>query len=102
MNNLQPAFVPAFEPKEIVCVECHITFTFSVEEQEFFRRKGLSHAPKRCSSCRLVLRLRREGKSVVSTYQVDCTHCGQKTTVPFQPDGRKPVLCTACFAEKDH
>ncbi|TSC68241.1 MAG: hypothetical protein G01um101466_512 [Parcubacteria group bacterium Gr01-1014_66] len=26
-----------------------------------------------------------------------CANCGKNTTVPFQPDGRRPVYCTACL-----
>lgn len=100
--NPQPAYEqPIFKSKEIICTECHASFIFSADEQEFFHNRGLLHQPKRCSSCRLIMRLRREGKSVLSTYQVDCAQCGEKTTVPFQPKGYKPVLCPACFADKD-
>jgi CxxC-x17-CxxC domain-containing protein len=30
-------------------------------------------------------------------YDVICADCGQATTVPFKPNGSKPVLCRDCF-----
>ena len=30
-----------------------------------------------------------------------CAECGKDTTVPFRPNGRKPVLCRDCFHKND-
>ncbi|UCC91132.1 MAG: zinc-ribbon domain containing protein, partial [Dehalococcoidia bacterium] len=37
-----------FQDKSIQCSDCGATFTFSVEEQEFFVSKGYTNEPKRC------------------------------------------------------
>jgi CxxC-x17-CxxC domain-containing protein len=29
--------------------------------------------------------------------EVICSKCGIKTTVPFVPDGRRPVYCKDCY-----
>lgn len=31
------------------------------------------------------------------SYAVRCDDCGSNTTVPFKPNGSKPVLCRDCF-----
>ena len=38
------------EDKEIVCKDCGKTFTFTVEEQQFYYERHLSE-PKRCNVC---------------------------------------------------
>ena len=38
------------EDKEIVCKDCGKAFTFTVEEQEFYKERHLSE-PKRCKEC---------------------------------------------------
>ncbi len=32
-------------------------------------------------------------------FEVTCAECGVETTVPFKPDGRRPVTCKDCFAK---
>jgi len=32
-------------------------------------------------------------------HDVTCSDCGQKTQVPFKPDGSRPVYCRDCFAK---
>jgi len=49
----------AFQDKSIECSDCGSTFTFAAGEQEFFKSKGLTHEPKRCSWCRAANKLRR-------------------------------------------
>ena len=41
-----------FEERIIRCVDCGNEFTWSAEEQAFFRDKGLTNEPKRCKTCR--------------------------------------------------
>src|SRR5580700_7655645 len=72
-------------PKNITCIECKNTFVFSAGEQSFFQCRGLSNEPKRCPHCRVLMRMRREGKSTDSVTQTNCVACGDKTTVPFLP-----------------
>ncbi|MFA5763649.1 MAG: CxxC-x17-CxxC domain-containing protein [archaeon] len=33
-------------------------------------------------------------------YDVKCSECGKETTVPFKPDGQRPVFCKDCFRNK--
>ncbi len=33
-------------------------------------------------------------------HKVKCSECGQETTVPFAPDGQRPVYCRDCFMKK--
>lgn len=40
-----------YQDMKIFCADCDQEFTFTVEEQRFFRSKGLS-IPKRCQPCR--------------------------------------------------
>ena len=30
-------------------------------------------------------------------HKVSCSDCGQETTVPFAPDGDRPVYCRDCY-----
>ena len=32
-------------------------------------------------------------------FEVDCSKCGKKTVVPFEPDGKRPVYCKQCLTE---
>ena len=41
-----------FTDKTLICKECGKEFVFSAKEQEFYKRKGLEHEPKRCKDCR--------------------------------------------------
>lgn len=45
-----------FEDKQLTCVDCGATFTFTRGEQFFYASKGLS-TPKRCPDCRLKRKL---------------------------------------------
>ena len=38
------------EDKEIICKDCSKAFVFTVEEQEFYKKRHLSE-PKRCKEC---------------------------------------------------
>ena len=46
-----------FVDKEIQCIECGATFTFSSGEQFFFWSKSGLSTPKRCPACRLKRKL---------------------------------------------
>jgi CxxC-x17-CxxC domain-containing protein len=40
----------------------------------------------------------RRGDSFEKTsFDAVCADCGEACTVPFRPNGRKPVLCSRCF-----
>ena len=103
------------------CVDCNAPFTFSAGEQEFFAAKGFTNKPNRCPDCRAArkaqragagggggsysgwrrrLRWRRRRASPREMFEVTCSNCGGKATVPFQPRGDKPVYCRDCFQSR--
>ena len=53
MVNLKTA---NFQDKELTCMDCGDTFTWSRGEQYFYASKGLSE-PRRCEACRLKRKL---------------------------------------------
>jgi len=91
-----------FEDKVIQCADCGATFTFSVEEQEFFASKGYTNEPKRCPSCRQARKSERYGsgsgyKSQRRMFPTVCAECGKDTEVPFEPREGRPVYCSECY-----
>ena len=86
------------EDKELTCVECSQTFTFTQEEQEFFRDKGYTNEPKRCKSCLQIRRQTRPQKR--QSYEIVCAKCGETGEVPFFPIKGKALYCDNCFAEQ--
>ncbi len=98
----------SFQDKSIQCSDCGVTFTFSVEDQEFFQSKGYTNEPKRCPECRQARKSERGGGGSYGggsssygaprqMFPVTCAECGKSTEVPFQPRGDKPVYCSDCF-----
>ena len=96
----------SFEEKSLQCSDCGATFTFSVEEQEFFQSKGYTNEPKRCSSCREARKSERYGsggsggygyRSPRQMFPAVCAECGKDTEVPFQPREDRPVYCSDCY-----
>jgi CxxC-x17-CxxC domain-containing protein len=98
------------------CVDCNAPFTFSSGEQEFFAAKGFTNKPNRCVDCRAARKAQRGASGGGSSYssgggggygggerapremfEVKCSQCGGKASVPFQPRGDKPVYCRDCF-----
>jgi len=94
----------AFQEKSLQCSDCGATFTFSVEDQEFFQSKGYTNEPKRCPACRQSRKQERYGGGGGSGYGMPrqmfpavCAECGKETQVPFEPRGDKPVYCSDCY-----
>jgi CxxC-x17-CxxC domain-containing protein len=91
----------SFQDKSIQCSDCGTTFTFSAEEQEFFKSKGYTNEPKRCPSCRQSRKSERYGNSGYGSqrqmFPAKCAECGKDTQVPFEPRGDKPVYCSDCY-----
>jgi CxxC-x17-CxxC domain-containing protein len=91
----------SFQEKLLECSDCGATFTFSVEEQEFFQSKGYVNEPKRCPECRQARKSERYGNSSYGSrrqmFPATCAECGKNTEVPFEPRGDKPVYCSDCY-----
>ena len=96
----------SFENKTLTCTDCGASFTFSVEDQEFYQSKGFTNEPKRCPSCRQAKKAERgeSGSRGFSSYgsprqmfPAKCAQCGKDTEVPFEPRGDKPVYCSDCY-----
>ncbi len=94
----------SFEDKQLQCSDCGTTFTFSVEEQEFFQSKGYTNEPKRCSPCRQTRKTERYGDSggygnrgPRQMFPAVCADCGKETEVPFEPRDGRPVYCSDCY-----
>jgi len=94
-----------FEDKSIQCSDCGATFTFGVEEQEFFASKGYTNEPKRCPACREARKSERYGNSGFGSgsgsrrqmFPAVCAQCGKETEVPFEPREGRPVYCRDCY-----
>ena len=94
---------------QLICSDCAQEFTFTSEDQEFFRERGYS-TPKRCKPCRQAKKNEQAGGGYHANgggYQsesrgtsVTCSGCGQQTTVPFEPRGDRPVYCQSCYQAK--
>ena len=92
----------SFTDKELQCVDCGATFTFSANEQEFFASKGFTNEPKRCPDCRTSRKQERGGGggyggSRRQMYPAVCAACGVDTEVPFLPSQDRPVYCSQCY-----
>ena len=94
----------SFQDKSLQCSDCSTTFTFSVEDQEFFQSKGYTNEPKRCPECRQARKSERYGNGGYGGYRsprqmfpATCAECGKNTEVPFEPRGDRPVYCSDCF-----
>ncbi len=98
----------------LTCSDCGQEFVFTAGEQQFFQERGYSQ-PRRCKPCRQ--QTKQTGGGGGGSYSgagggyggggnqsegtvVQCSSCGQQTTVPFVPRGDRPVYCKACFRPK--
>jgi CxxC-x17-CxxC domain-containing protein len=91
-----------YQDKSLTCVDCGQPFVFTAGEQEFFAQKGFQNPPKRCKACKATKRAGSgatgaEGGGSRELFEVVCSSCGQKTTVPFKPSLDRPVYCRTCF-----
>jgi len=91
----------SFQDKTLECSDCGNTFTFSVEDQEFFQSKGYTNEPKRCPECRQARKSQRYSNSSYGAprqmFPATCAECGKSTEVPFQPRDDRPVYCSDCY-----
>jgi CxxC-x17-CxxC domain-containing protein len=82
------------EDKTLTCQDCKADFVFSAGEQEFYAERDLS-APLRCKDCRA----KKKTAFKKEMHSATCAECGAECTVPFKPNGLKPVLCRDCFSK---
>ncbi len=91
----------SFQDKSIQCLDCGTTFTFTAEDQDFFKSRGYTNEPKRCPECRQSRKSEHNGNSSYRAqrqmFPVTCAECGKNTEVPFQPRNDKPVYCGDCY-----
>ena len=93
----------SFQDKSLQCSDCGITFTHSVEDQEFYQSKGYTNEPKRCPECRQARKTQRSGNggygngSPRQMFPAVCADCGKETEVPFEPREDRPVYCSDCY-----
>jgi|SRR5208283_4405045 len=93
------------QDKQIQCCDCGATFTFTAEEQEFYKTKGYTNEPKRCQPCRDAKKERRgessygggSSRGPSQMYPATCAQCGKATQVPFEPRSGRPVYCSDCY-----
>ncbi len=90
--------------KMLTCRDCGSEFTFTASEQDFYAEKGFTNEPGRCPECRAARKAESRrgerggyGQSERQMYDVTCANCGKPTTVPFKPNGERPVYCRDCF-----
>ena len=93
----------SFQDKSIQCSDCGTDFTFSTEEQEFFKSRGYTNEPKRCPACRQTRKSERYGSGGNSSglsrqmFPAICAECSKDTQVPFEPRDGRPVYCSDCY-----
>ena len=93
----------SFQDKTLECSDCGNSFTFSVEDQEFFQSKGYTNEPKRCPECRQARKTERYGNSGYGyraqrqMFPAVCAECNTETEVPFEPREGRPVYCSDCY-----
>lgn len=96
------------DDKTLRCADCGKDFTFTAQEQDFYREKGFENEPKRCPDCRRSRkgqrmgggRSDRSGGGPREMFSVTCDQCGKEAKVPFSPTPGKPVYCSDCFGQK--
>lgn len=109
----------SYQDKELSCVDCSTSFTFSAAEQERFAELGFTNEPKRCGPCRAAKKAAGGGGGGGrgprgggggggggsfggrrEMFAATCAQCGQQCEVPFRPRGDRPVYCSACFGDQ--
>ena len=57
----------SFEDKLLQCSDCGQQFSFTSGEQEFYKSKGFTNEPKRCTACRRANKERRSDSNNYSS-----------------------------------
>jgi len=93
----------AFQDQTLTCRDCGQPFVWTASEQEFYQSKGFQNSPVRCPKDRAAKKARMDGGGrggPRQMYEITCSNCGRKDSVPFQPRGDRPVLCGDCFRKQ--
>jgi len=75
-----------FHDRTLKCLCCDSEFTFTADEQIYFRSKRFGNEPKHCKLCRA----KRLNQKPRPEARVTCAKCGLETTVPFLPTQGRP------------
>jgi CxxC-x17-CxxC domain-containing protein len=95
-----------YQDKELSCVDCGTSFTFTAGEQEKFAQLGFQNEPRRCAPCRSARKAsgggggRGGGGGPREFHEAVCGSCGKPARVPFKPRGDRPVYCSDCFGQQ--
>lgn len=87
-----------YEDKTLTCKDCGEEFIFTAGEQEFYAEKGFVNEPQRCKNCRTARK--NATRPQREMHEAVCDECGGVARVPFEPNGDRPIYCSACFAAK--
>jgi DnaJ-class molecular chaperone len=87
-----------FKDKEIECLQCGNSFTWTAGEQKFYEEKGLDNQPKTCPTC-------RDNRKKETAYEVECQECQTKGHIKTANENqeslnKKLILCKDCADEK--
>lgn len=91
-----------FQDQKLVCRDCGNEFTWTAGEQEFYKQKGFDNKPSRCQDCRKKKKFEGRGGyngGERQSFEITCSQCGAKDTVPFKPREGREVLCRNCFSK---
>lgn len=118
-----------YQDKQLTCVECGASFTFTGAEQERHAQLGFTNEPKRCAPCRAAKKAAGGGAGgggggrggggggggfggprgggggggaggPREMHPAVCAQCGKPTQVPFKPRGDRPVYCSDCYSQR--
>jgi CxxC-x17-CxxC domain-containing protein len=87
-----------FTDRVLKCIDCGAEFVFTAGEQLFFHDKQFKNDPKHCKQCKA--KCVHGGSRVRPETRINCSQCGEATTVPFMPTQGRPVLCRSCFQQR--
>ena len=94
-----------FQEKTLRCSDCGNTFTFRVDELEYFLR-GHVIEPKCCPDCLQAENLSLSENSgylyiaLRQTYPAVCADCGMETEVSSIPHQDSPVYFNDCYRKE--
>lgn len=76
------------------CRKCGREFLVIVEEQRFYKKKGLP-LPENCPECRQKRRLSLRNERVL--HKRKCNKCGKGIVSSYRENSPYQIYCTECF-----